>query len=1297
MRKWIRSIIWCVQVFIWMDVSGQDVEKAMHYYNKGSYDRAAAEFEKVLPALEKEVGRYDTVAYAKVMLLTAVTYDRADNYESAIQYYKATRELYEHHKDTYNNYYTFSTSSLGLLYNDMGDYANAELLLLQALQIRKTVLGESHPEYANSLNNLASLYSNMGNYANAESLHLQALQIRKAVLGESHPDYATSLNNLALLYYYMGAYVKAKPFYLQALDINKTALGELHPDYATSLDNLAVFYLDLGEYAQSVPFCLQALEIRKTALGELHPSYAVSLNNLALLYQKMGDYSKSEPLYLQALQIRKTVLGESHPIYAVSLNNLASFYQDVGEYVKSEHLYLQALEITKSALGESHPDYATSLNNLAILYSDFGDYAKAEQLFLDALKIKKTALGESHSSFALSLKDLAGLYHDMGKYAKAESLYLNALEIIKKTLGELHPDYVSSSSSLAGLYLDVGDYTKAKPLYLQALQIRKAVLGESHPHYATSLNNLALLYNKMGDYTKAEPLYLQALEIKKTALGEYHPDYATYLNNLALLYQNLGDYAKAVLLYLQALQIRKSVLGESHPEYANSLNNLASLYNTLGNYAKAEQLFLQVRDIYKIALGEFHPYFAGSLQNLADIYRKIGDIFNSEFLYLQSLQIKRTALGESHPDYATSLNNLALLYNDMGEYAKAEAIYLQALEITKSALGESHPDYATSLNNLAGLYFEMRDFVQVEQLFLHSTKNIINNLNTSFDFLSEAQKENYSNSVSFNFNVFLSFYLNYYPQKSSIAGNAYDIELATKGMILNSSIQMRQAILGSGDSLSLDKYESWSSLRNLLSKQYALPIAERRMNTDSLEAAAEVLEKELTRMSSAFREATSLTSTSWQDVQQGLGDGEAAIEFTSFQYRNDKDWTDSTLYAALILRKGWEHPKMVYLFEQRQLDSLMDSRGSNDHQIATLYTRGAVPVITTATTSHTGLYDLVWEPLDSLLQGVNTVFYAPSGNLHRIAFDAIADASGQYLSDRYVLHRLNTTAALLNRDTVKYRPQSMALFGGIDYTIPDREWQARVSATASTDSILAMLSTRSLPADLGMSGTWGYLPGTATEVAAISQLAGGYRITTTTYTGADATEERFKAVTGTKAPEVIHIASHGFFFPDPEKESAQELNRRRFISDESGQVYKRSANPLMRSGLLMAGANRAWSGESVPYGMEDGILAAYEVAALPLHNTKLVVLSACETGLGDIKGSEGVFGLQRAFRAAGVKYLIMSLWKVPDEETAMFMERFYVTWLEGSSIPGAFRATQKHMKQRYPDDPYKWAGFVLVE
>ena len=285
---------------------------------------------------------------------------------------------------------------LGITHEALGELQEAEPLLRQALEIRRTALGEEHPSFATSLNNLGALYCLTGRYAEAEPLLRQAMEIRCTALGEEHPEFATNLNNLAELYRSTGRYAEAEPLLRQALEITRTALGEEHPSFATSLANLAGLYESTGRYAEAEPLLRQAMEIIRTALGEEHPDFATSLHKLAGLYQSTGRYAEAERLFRQAMEITRTALGEEHPGFAASLNNLACLYQLTGRYVDAKSLCRQAMEITRKALGEEHPSFATSLANLAELYRSTGRYAEAEPLLRQAMEITREALGEEH-------------------------------------------------------------------------------------------------------------------------------------------------------------------------------------------------------------------------------------------------------------------------------------------------------------------------------------------------------------------------------------------------------------------------------------------------------------------------------------------------------------------------------------------------------------------------------------------------------------------------------------------------------------------------------------------------------------------------------------------------------------------------------------------------------------------------------------------------------------------------------------------------------------------------------------
>lgn len=1142
----------------------------------------------------------------------------AGQYEAAaLEFEKALPLIEKMHGSTDTSYYSFILVCAAVSYERTGQYPKAEGYYLKAKAIYEQHQAFSDEGYLTVLNNLAGLYRTTGNFKEAETLYLDGLEIRKKTLGEEHPDYAATLNKVALLYQSMGDYEKAEHYDLQALGISMKLFGEEHPETIILYGNLTALYHKMGRYEEAESRYMNALKINKTVFGEEHPAYASTLNNLGALYDDMGQYDKAESMYRHALDIRKKVLGTTHPDYAVSVNNLAQLYFTTGRYEEAESMYLEALEVTGKAYGKEHPDYALALNNLGALYYRTGNYRKAELNYQEALKIKKKVLGTGHPEYATALNNLALLYQETGNYEESGELYQKVLEINKKTI------------------------------------------GEEHPEFAVSLNNLALLYHETGDYGKAESYYLHALEIVKNTLGEDHPDYAVSLNNMALFYQDMGNYEKAESHFVQALEINKKTLGERHPEYANSLHNLALFYQDLGQLEKAERLFLEALKIRKKSLGEEHPDFASSLHSLAGLYHESGDYRKAERNYLEALEIRRKVFGQEHINCAIILNNLARLYDDMGRPEDAGILYRQASEIFRDQLGEKHPDYAAALANLAEFHHAAGQLEKAEPIYQQAMQNYYSLIKQYFGFLSEKEKEKYLARVLFFFTAYHNCILQRRASNPAGTGDAYDMELANKELVMRSARQLRMCIMGSDDSTAINTYHSWMSIRASLAHQYALPEARQTLDLKALEEEANELEKRLTQFSSIHGDFDALQNVHWEDVRNRLDPSEAAIEFAHFGFYNGNQWTDSILYVALVLKHDDLYPGLIPLFKESQMDSLLQKDNNPENEfINRLYSWG-----NSGNGMHPGhgqrLHELLWEPLEKYLDGITNIYFSPSGCLHYLSFAAIPCSENDLLSDRYNLYQLSSTARII-LDPQGKPVKNMVLFGGIDYG----------------------------------DGPWSYLDGTLTEVEMIKHLAEKKGIKSQMITGDEALEETIKTLQGDGSPEVLHIATHGFFFSDAER-----------ISDPSGQragsvrgipAFISSDDPLLRSGLIFAGGNHAWEDKDMPVELEDGILTAYEVSNMYLPNTQLVVLSACETGLGEIKGSEGVFGLKRSFKMAGTDYILMSLWHIPDYQTSELMNRFYLEWFSGIPVPEAYIMAQKFMKSKYPGQPYMWAGFVLI-
>lgn len=508
-----------------------------------------------------------------------------------------------------------------------------------------------------------------------------------------------------------------------------------------------------------------------------------------------------------------------------------------------------------------------------------------------------------------------------------------------------------------------------------------------------------------------------------------------------------------------------------------------------------------------------------------------------------------------------------------------------------------------------------------------------------------------------------------------MAGHALNMELALKGLVMQSSFSMRRAMLESGDYGLLQRYNDWLQLRTLLARQYGLPMANRRPDLAQLEEKAGRMEGDLQRLSSRFRMQKVLDNVRFTDLQQQLRPGEALLEFASFRVRGRNRWTDSVRYMALLLRHGDRLPRAIPLFFQHRLDSIIQySQSSTGSYVPELY-RGGRTVATTGNreSQFRSLYELIWKPIEPLLPAGTTVYFTPAGSLHRIAFAAIAVNDSSCLSDRYHLQQLSSGTMLMQPKDSLWHPKSLLLFGGIQY-------QA-VGDTARSDSDSLKLPD-ALP-EYAAINEWDYLPGTLHEATSIQTLAIRNGLHSRLIGGDTATEGRFKRYCASEAAEITHIATHGYF------QSAQATPNNATTHPKQDFAL---ANPLRRAGLIFAGVQS-------PAGImktEDGVLNAYEISHLYLAQTRLVCLSACETGLGDIEGNEGVMGLQRAFKLAGVPYLMMSLWKIPDAATARFMQHFYAALFQHGNLESAFREAQQHMKSQYPGNPDAWAGLILV-
>ena len=761
-----------------------------------------------------------------------------------------------------------------------------------------------------------------------------------------------------------------------------------------------------------------------------------------------------------------------------------------------------------------------------------------------------------------------------------------------------------------------------------------------------------------------------SIEIIKKLFGEEHPDYALSINNIGSIYESMGDNQNALKYYLQAMKIRKKALGEKNPNYSSSLNNVANAYSNIGDNENALKYYTEALKIKEVTLGKEHPEYAAILNNIGTMYNEMNDAQNALKYFTQAIEIRKKILGEEHPQYASSLLNIAHAYKIAGDYQNALKYQTQAMETLKKVFGNTHPIYASSLSDLGILYSNTEDLKNAIKVNKQACDISKNNLVKNFSFMTTYEREAYWES---NYKYFLRNikYLYHEPDNTLATKTSYDTELITKGLLLTSEISITNTIAESKNKALISEYNEMKSMTLMLNKEKERPIEERVYNCDSLENEVRKLERHIMEKSKEFGDITHFIKIDWKEVQNSLNPNDVAIEFSNFTEN------DTTKFVALVLTKGMEAPVCVPLFNNYEMQKLQ--RGIAPAKTETQTddeNRGATTVAAKRQGIYesTGLYDMLWKPLEKYFPKNPRIFFAPSGMLHQIAIEYAPVDHEKTISDKYEIYRVSSTRFL----AMDYMPKPMkntVLYGGVYYdsdTTTMKQESDRF-ATRGTDEIYTSFATLNKDEDRS---PLPYLSGTKTEVENIVAKMKKKKISTTLYEGSQANEESFKALSGSNI-SVLHIATHGFFLPTDEKLSG----------DQS----------LIQSGLLLSGANLAWQNKPIPEGVEDGILTAKEISFMDLRKTDLVVLSACQTALGEITG-EGVFGLQRGFKKAGVRTIIMSLWPVDDNATLLMMTEFYTNVTKKMSKREAFLAAQNKVKTTEGfANPRFWAAFIMLD
>jgi CHAT domain-containing protein/tetratricopeptide (TPR) repeat protein len=944
--------------------------------------------------------------------------------------------------------------------------------------------------------------------------------------------------------------------------------------------------------------------------------------------------------------------AQTAPDEATALLDAASKLDREGRAEEALSLCERALALREAALGPRHPDVAEALLRCGALHQELGAYEAAERQLLRSLEIFEAARGPLDADVASASSNLGELYRVRGDYAKAEPYARRALEIAQRILEPGDAEIGASMNNLGLLYWEQGAYDEAEPLLVGALEIAEQAPNRRDRGQAAALNNLAWLYRERSAYAKAESCYQRALEILERVAGPPSRLALTW-NGLGGLYRIQGAYAKAESAYLRAREMAERALPPIHPVQAAILNNLGLVYKLQGAWGKAESLYQRALEMRLEILGPKHPAVATTLNNLAELARARGEPAGIEALYLRAIDIYEGAHGKEHPRVALALSSLASHYCQQDAYDTAESLLLRALAIEEKALGPMHPDVAKTLSLVATVWWMQGRPAEAARLISRAAEIREQQLHVGLAHLPESRKRAMMAMLREETDWIVSLHTSGLPRSEPALELALTSVLRRKGRILDSLIDGDAALRAH---LTLPLREQLAELGiargALVQLLYATPdehgsvdaaaIADARARIDEIEAA-------LSAASAEFR--TQSEPVTIAKVQAALPPGAALVEIARY-LRTAPRMTRSEqrmhYVAYLVTASG--PPQWVDLGPTKPIDDEIDA------MLATM--RSSVPLATTRAALRR-LDGLVFERLRNRLRGATHVILAPDGQLNLVPFEALVDVEGFY-----GLESLSITYVTSGRDLLRFPSSRVPHSQAVILAGPSYGPSSRAGALFFPSLAGALAEARDLQR---------YFPGEA-------------------LTGDKATKAALAALTG---PAIVHIATHGFYAgPRSEQPGRTSIEQARDVVDDEGpprppplemDEVADAADGLDRAGLAMAGANQG----------ADGIVTARELAGFDWAGTQLVVLSACETGIGSVASGDGVYGLRRALVLAGVEAQVVSLWAVSDSSAPELMQHYYGELVAGRGRAEALRAAKMHMRldPRY-EHPYYWAAFI---
>jgi CHAT domain-containing protein len=1005
------------------------------------------------------------------------------------------------------------------------------------------------------------------------------------------------------------------------------------------------------EYVNAEKYLTELIEIKTTLDGEDAPEAHLARIQLADFYlDYTNKIAEAGKIYDESFtKIVEKEIASGQKDYLDILNHIAAYYELTDAYAQATAALDKAGDIARSKYENIAYQYGIELNNIAKLEIKLGLYEKAEADLTKSLTILEAfRKDEAKKPFLINaIETQAVLFGIKGLFDDAEDNLDRSAKIISKADNHAGIDDLSTAKELSSLFIQLGKYADTEDLLDNLITSYEKLFGASSLRLIEPLVNRGRLTLAEGDYTAADKIAQRANQIAIAVYGEKSTKTAPTQKLLSDIDYQIGDYDNAETNILKAIASQEKQFSRQHIEVAKSLSQLALIKFYKGDdRQEVEKLMLESRDIMGNKLGKDNPQYAEILKNVAVLYisEKRYDLAFSSLT--QAEGIWRAKTGTKNNINAASIYTLTGdVYYQLKNYTKAQDFYSKAKDLYQQFFSSNHPEYVKVLSKQAKVKYMQKDFKGAKKNIEEALGNYENFIKLYFPALSEREKAKYWNTIKGDFEFYNTLAFSQLEDFRDLTGKVYNYQLLTKALLLSSSIKIRERIMNSNDETLKESYNLWAQKKEFLTNALSMStqqLTDNGIDLNVLSNEVEKLERELSERSELFGQSFENKKITYDNVQKSIGKNEVAIEMVRYRYFNHT-LTDSIIYVALYVKNDNTRPKAILLPDGKRMETryFRYYRNSIIGKVQDDYS-----------------YKVFWEPIQKEVGQYSTIYLSPDGVYNLINLEAIPTPDGKYVIDNSNIVMVNNTKDLYLR-------------------------KARKKSTTASTNDAAMFGNPTFYLTASANNSIAALPGTEKEVNELQDLLKQKGWKTNEYTETSATEERVKDV---DSPKIFHIATHGFYTPEVTETDAAKLTESESSLTE---------NPLLKTGLLLKGAGDILDKNKYNYNAESGILTAYEAMNLNLDKTDLVVLSACETGMGEVSNGEGVYGLQRAFLVAGAKALIMSMFKVDDEATQKLILTFYKKWLATGNLRQSFVDAKKELRTQYPE-PIYWGAFMMI-